>query len=112
MELASSHDMLAREWITDFPVSRVIGKMIDTDPESIIHAHLFVLSKYPDTLITRKLGMNESKKISMMAQSVLDSGMIIKDFDDYLRAEGNKRNPGTTADLIVAGLFLKLLKSH
>ena len=30
------------------------------------------------------------------------------DFDFWLRADGNRRNPGTTADLVAAALFAGL----
>ena len=33
----------------------------------------------------------------------------LSDFDFWLRADGHRRNPGTTADLITAGIFLNLL---
>ena len=32
----------------------------------------------------------------------------VADFDFWLRADGHRRNPGTTADLIAAGLFVLL----
>jgi triphosphoribosyl-dephospho-CoA synthase len=110
MELAAPHDTIAREWVGDFPISRVIGRKIKTDPEFIIHAYLFTLSKYPDTLIARKCGMEEAMHVSHMASEVLEGRTSPLEFDQYLRAEGNKKNPGTTADLIAAGLFLRLLR--
>jgi triphosphoribosyl-dephospho-CoA synthase len=30
----------------------------------------------------------------------------LDDFDVWLRADGHRRNPGTTADFIAAGLFV------
>ena len=50
------------------------------------------------------------------AQEVLEAGWPEKiaareayaDFDAWLRAVGHQRNPGTTADLIAAGLFVAL----
>jgi triphosphoribosyl-dephospho-CoA synthase len=32
----------------------------------------------------------------------------VSDFDFWLRSDGHRRNPGTTADLITAGLFVIL----
>jgi triphosphoribosyl-dephospho-CoA synthase len=32
----------------------------------------------------------------------------LSDFDFWLRCDGHRRNPGTTADLIAAGLFAAL----
>ena len=34
--------------------------------------------------------------------------MAIADFDAWLRADGHRRNPGTTADLVTASLFAAL----
>ena len=33
---------------------------------------------------------------------------LVADFDFWLRSDGHRRNPGTTADLITAGLFVTL----
>jgi triphosphoribosyl-dephospho-CoA synthase len=51
-----------------------------------------------------------------MAGRVLDAGMPgdesyergLEDFDFWLRSDGHRRNPGTTADLIAAALFVLL----
>jgi triphosphoribosyl-dephospho-CoA synthase len=85
MEISETYDTLAREWLSDYSVSRVIAKKIEKDPDSIIESYLFVLSKYPDTLIARKCGIEEAKKVSMMAKSVLDGGLSLNDFDKTKR---------------------------
>jgi triphosphoribosyl-dephospho-CoA synthetase len=36
---------------------------------------------------------------------------VTGELDGFLRSEGHRRNPGTTADLIAATLFVKLLCS-
>jgi triphosphoribosyl-dephospho-CoA synthase len=51
-----------------------------------------------------------------MAARVLDAGLpgdqgheqALADFDFWLRSDGHRRNPGTTADLIAAALFVLL----
>jgi triphosphoribosyl-dephospho-CoA synthase len=51
-----------------------------------------------------------------MARRILETGRpgdqayheAASDFDFWLRADGHRRNPGTTADLITAGLFVAL----
>ncbi|MBM3308879.1 MAG: hypothetical protein FJY77_01365, partial [Candidatus Altiarchaeales archaeon] len=35
-----------------------------------------------------------------------------KQLDEYLRSDGNKLNPGTTADLVTAGLFITQLQEY
>ncbi len=109
MKMAKSYDRLAREWIMDYPIARAIGRMIKTNKESIITEYLRVLSKYPDTLIARKRGLEMAKKVSEMAGQVLEGIMSIDELDAYLRSDGNALNPGATADLVATGLFIKLM---
>jgi len=109
MKMAQPHDTLAKEWVEDYPISRAIAKNIEADPQSIITEYLHVLSAYPDTLIARKAGLEKAREVSQMAQWVLSGNLSPGEFDTFLRAEGNSLNPGTTADLIATGLFLKLI---
>ena len=74
------------------------------------------MAKYPDSLIARKRGLAEAEESSRRARNVVDLGWphtgasqtAIADLDSWLRAEGNGRNPGTTADLVAASLFAVL----
>lgn len=109
MQMSQPHDTLAKEWVNDYPISRAISKSIRIDGDSIVTEYLKTLADYPDTLIARRAGLKEAKKVSQMAQDVLKGNMSIGEFDSYLRSRGNSLNPGTTADLIATGLFLKLL---
>jgi triphosphoribosyl-dephospho-CoA synthase len=109
MRMSAPYDTLAAEWVNDYALSRQISKRIEEDPHSIVNTFLWVLSKYPDTLIARKAGMETAKDVSKKAGDVLNGLMGPSDLDMYLRLEGNKLNPGTTADLIATGLFLKLI---
>ena len=50
-------------------------------------------------------------EVSLRAGRVLESDDYPREiavFDFWLRADGHRRNPGTTADLIAAGLFVLL----
>jgi hypothetical protein len=38
----------------------------------------------------------------------MEGRMRIREFDRWLRAKGSLRNPGTTADLVTAGVFAVL----
>lgn len=57
-----------------------------------------------------------AKEASERAAIVLKAGspgepvyeQSLAEFDTWLRADGHRRNPGTTADLIAAGLFVLL----
>jgi triphosphoribosyl-dephospho-CoA synthase len=63
---------------------------------------------HPDTLIARKRGPAEAAEAAARARRVLEGRAALAELDGWLRAEGNGRNPGATADLIAAGLFVLL----
>jgi triphosphoribosyl-dephospho-CoA synthase len=83
---------------------------------AIIDTQLRWLAQYPDSLIARKNGTAIAKDIQERACLVLKQGSIATSqgrtaalaLDQYLRSSGNLLNPGTTADLITACLFLAL----
>jgi triphosphoribosyl-dephospho-CoA synthase len=84
--------------------------------ETIVRVHLEIMSEYPDSLIARKLGVAIARRSADQAAAVLAAGELgsddyqraLADFDFWLRSDGHRRNPGTTADLIVAALFAGL----
>jgi triphosphoribosyl-dephospho-CoA synthase len=83
---------------------------------AIVTLHVWMLSQWPDTLIARKCGSTVSIEASDRASAVLASAdqngildrHLLEEFDRWLRADGHRRNPGTTADLIAATLFAAL----
>jgi triphosphoribosyl-dephospho-CoA synthase len=83
---------------------------------AIIHCHLHLMANHPDTLIARKRNQWDANSASQRAQNVLDEGWptsgasweSFASLDAWLRAEGHSRNPGTTADLVTACLFVAL----
>jgi triphosphoribosyl-dephospho-CoA synthase len=84
--------------------------------ESIVFTHVRLIASFSDSLIARKAGKPIAKNAAEFARHVLQAGLpgqeeyhaALADFDFWLRSDGNKRNPGTTADLIAAGLFAVL----
>ena len=120
LKISSPWDMLAREMTSDMPVVFEIGFPVyhelaceKTRNEACILTFLTILSHVPDTLISRKYGEEEALKISLMARDLLkmkdspDFMDAVADFDDYLFK--NKYNPGTTADLTAASIFVSYL---
>ena len=121
MRLAADRDAIAAEYANGFNLVLNFGVPIFESAEdfanewetAIIHLHLRLMSRCPDTLIARKCGIEVANEASRFAQNVLESGWPktetgtrrIKEFDDWLRADGHRRNPGTTADILVAALF-------
>jgi triphosphoribosyl-dephospho-CoA synthase len=77
-----------------------------------------LLSTGCDSLIARKNGLEGANVVKQRASQVLarkesrDPDWIKSwiEFDQWLRADGNRRNPGTTADLIAAALMVSLVR--
>jgi len=82
---------------------------------AIILTHLKLISE-GDTLIRRKCGDTVCQEAAERAHRVLTDceasgridGSILREFDGWLRADGHRRNPGTSADLLAAALFVAL----
>jgi triphosphoribosyl-dephospho-CoA synthase len=83
---------------------------------TIVHTHVRLMSEFPDSLIARKCGSAVAKQSADFAAEVLTAGspddesfwQAVGDLDFWLRSDGHRRNPGTTADLITAALFVCL----
>jgi triphosphoribosyl-dephospho-CoA synthase len=86
--------------------------------EAIVELHLRLLDQTPDTLIARKGGADAAARVSAGAREVLATGGVrtpagrraLRSFDASLREPGNALNPGTTADLVTATLFVALVE--
>ena len=124
MKLAADRDMVARQYANDFADVFDFGVPAFTDAfakfgcveAAIIDSQLRWLATYPDSLIARKNGMPVAEDVQQRAKDVLRRGGIATPegraagvaLDKHLRSDGNKLNPGTTADLITACLFVAL----
>ena len=122
MNTAAHRDMIARQYaenfrdVFQFVVPQLCNHQNASIPDRIVATHLELMREFPDSLIQRKCGIQIAKESSMRAAQVLSSGPLgseiynsaLADFDFWLRCDGNRRNPGTTADLIAAGLFVAL----
>lgn len=76
----------------------------------IVLAHIRLIAESGDSLIARKGGNEASSHAQRWAKECLDSygPESIARLDTALRGDNNCRNPGTTADLIAAGLYVCL----
>lgn len=101
----------------DMTISRNPGDCPFTDwEEAVIGLHLLLMAIRPDTLIARKCGIDVARESAARAARVLEAGWPetpagreeFDRLDAWLRADGNRRNPGTTADLVAASLFAAL----
>lgn len=80
---------------------------------AIIKLQLRLMADAPDSLIVRKCGEKTGEQVRRRAAEMMDldwpqrlqSWSRFDELDLWLRADGHRRNPGTTADLIAATLF-------
>lgn len=124
MRLAADRDLVARQYANHFSevlaaAVPAIGEALTQSwplGEAIVYAQLRLMSEFPDSLIARKCGAAVARQSAALAAAALAAGgpgdeayrRAVADFDFWLRADGHRRNPGTTADLIAAGLFASL----
>ena len=121
MRLAAGRDTVAEQYVSGFelvldfglPLLERRGDFSENWETAIIELHLKLMVHRPDTLIARKCGQAVSLESARRAAGVLDADwprtplgrQRLQELDDWLRADGNRRNPGTTADLVTACLF-------
>lgn len=124
MALATERDLVARQYANGF--REVLQEGVPALEEglrrtgclegAILWCQLTLLARHPDSLIARKQGRAEAEEASRRAAAVLAAGWPhhptgwhrLHDLDHWLRNVGHRRNPGTTADLVTASLFVAL----
>jgi triphosphoribosyl-dephospho-CoA synthase len=124
MTMAAERDLVARQYANGFhevlqevhPAIREALQAGNPLETAIISAFLRTLARHPDSLIVRKAGLEMALAVSEWAADVLRRGWPgrapgrtrLRQLEVWLRSQGNKLNPGTTADLVTAGLFAAL----
>ena len=127
MRMAADRDGIAREYANGFEVTFETGASVlaraRTDglswDDAIVETFLTLLAGTADTHIARRSGMALARKVTERAQGVLEAGGVrsapgrraTAEFDRSLRDNENSANPGTTADLTAAAIFVTLLRS-
>jgi len=125
LEKAAERDNIAGELVNGLPITFETGaplfmrlrNNIRDIKDVIIQVYLALLSKHPDTLVARKCGKEKAEEVRKRASQVLDAGGVltaegrqqIAEFDSFLRSDGNRLNPGTTADLVTSSFAVALL---
>lgn len=115
MRLSANHDIVAREWATNYERSFLLAKKLDEQiaqlgqNDGIVRTFLEALAEVPDSLICAKFGEEMARKISVRAGEALQDETLSRahELDEDLLAQDI--NPGSTADLIAASLFISLL---
>jgi triphosphoribosyl-dephospho-CoA synthase len=124
MRYAADRDLAARQYVNGFQdvLEVVVPWLVEGQnggwslTTSTIHTHVRLMAEHADSLISRKCGFEIAKESSRLAGRVLEAGApdttayqhALADLDFWLRGDAQRRNPGTTADLIAASLFVLL----
>jgi len=121
MSAAAERDSIARQYADRFAglFDTALPMMIEAFAaqgalqSAIIETHVRLLAAWPDSLIERKCGRATAIEASTRALRVVDAGEFgseawhreAAELDFWLRSDGHRRNPGTTADLVCATLM-------
>jgi triphosphoribosyl-dephospho-CoA synthase len=117
MTLARDRDRIARQYAVGFTdlletIAPVVGESISQRGDllgGIQDAQLRLLRSEPDSLIARKNGVEVAATVQKRARGLdLDDPTRVAQFDAFLRSDSHQLNPGTTADLIAAALYVLL----
>jgi triphosphoribosyl-dephospho-CoA synthase len=125
MRLAADRDGIAREYATAFEVTFDTAAPVLARArrdglswnDAIVETFLTLLAASPDTHVSRRGGADLAGDVSRRVHVVLEKGGVrseagrraIAELDVALRDERNVANPGTTADLTAAAIFVVLL---
>jgi len=126
MALAADRDAVAREYASDFETTFALGApVLDRARaeglswrDAVVEVYLTLLAAAPDTHIARKLGGDAATSVQRRARATLDAGGVrtaagreaVAALDRALRDEANTLNPGATADLTGAAIYVVLLE--
>ncbi len=119
MRLSQGHDLVAREWSTGFERSFSLAEHLARRVEElgtndgVVMTYIEALAEVPDSLVAAKFGMEKAKEASARAGSILgleacETLRLAEELDRKFVEEDI--NPGSTADLIGAALFIALVR--
>ncbi len=124
-DICKDSDIICREWVTGFQtvfkegypyLQRRLNEGASVN-DATVDTFTKILSENPDSLIARKSGVEQAKLVSDEARKIMKAGgttstegmKMLWSLDEKLKKHNGKLNPGTTADLIAASLFVLLL---
>lgn len=125
MEISAGYDMIAEEWTNGFKRTFECAASIRSKikrhgiNDAVVLTFMEILSRNKDTFIQTKFDSKKAEEVSRRAEKIIrvngmdNTGMDdirdeLKSFDEELLKEGV--NPGSTADLIISGLFVSLFE--
>jgi len=132
MRFVQDKDDVAKQWVTDYETVFCLADSLDAWNfaykedgglnwlSGIAAIQIDYLAHNVDSLIARKNGYEVAMEVQRRAAELnglafpghLEKEGLWQDFDAFLRADGHRRNPGTTADLIAAAAFVSLARDE
>ena len=109
MQHSAPQDMVAREWVAGFPLTRRGADLLaqfGPGRASIVNMFMTLLATEPDTFILKKHGRETAMRTMESAREVLEGRRPIQDFDE--ECIRNDINPGSIADITIAAIFVAL----
>ncbi|TFG27394.1 hypothetical protein EU527_18615 [Candidatus Thorarchaeota archaeon] len=126
-KISAEIDEISGEWANNFPLTlrqvlpylTEISSDLDDIEEAIVRTYIWLLSKRPDGLIVKKAGRRKAEEVHHIALDIVNGWKESKKIEEHillldkkLRKGGNLLNPGTTADLISAATFCRLVSIY
>ncbi len=120
MEISCGYDMIAEEWADGFKRTFECAASIRNKlkkygiNDAVVLTFMGLLASNQDTFIQTKFDCKKAAEVSLRAKEIMQKGNIdeirdeIHSFDEELLNEGV--NPGSTADIIITGLFVSLFQ--
>jgi len=109
MHHSAKNDMVAREWVTGFPLTRHGADLLATfgpGRDAIVRMFVTLLAMEPDTFIIKKQGREVADEVIRKARNVLDGTYTVERFDAECIEKGI--NPGSIADITIAAIYVAL----
>jgi len=116
LTISASYDLISRELVGGFELTFGYATVIKDFAkekrinDAITRTYLKLLSEEEDTFIKMKFGAEKSRYVKERAKRIVNQGYEreeIEELDAELIKEG--LNPGSTADIIAAALFISIL---
>jgi len=123
-KMSSQVDEISNEWSNGFertlgevlPYLSKVSSELENLEEGIVRSFIWLLARRPDGLIVKKAGRKRAVEIQLLAETTMNNWSekegpenLIVSLDKILREEGNLLNPGTTADIVSAATFCRLV---
>ncbi len=125
IEPGTQPNTIAREYVTNFEFTfeqahpflhEHLGKARLED--AITHCFLWILSEQVDTLLIARHGQEEAERVTERAAEIMEAGGYLIEEGRRLAIELNMElvergmNPGTSADLVTAAIYVELLGGY